>query len=306
MTSYTWSFLFVFLAGLCASISSLMMRRTLSSRHGTAGGYLSFYFLVSFLCAATLNSLFTFKQPWSPTMTLLGGLTGLLVIALMITMGLALGTGPSGLTFAFQNSGSILPPLLMALLFKSAFGFSISLGNIIGMLLVIGGLFWAARTKKTGVISKRWLTFALLTFFCQAIILSIFQWRCLLIEDNLPSHPLIPFRCLQSEDLWFMPAMFFSAWCFQLIYFFYSERRLLYKAEWIGGGVGGIANGLSTCFLLMATRMANSQEKVMLFPLFAVLVILLCNLYGRIIYRESVNWAANACCTAGIFVGTLF
>lgn len=305
--SALWSTFLILVAALNASLSGLMMRRTLGKEGSSVNGYLTFYFLISCLFASLLNSILSTRQPLSLSMISLGGITGLLVVALMVTMGFALEKGPSGLTFAFQNSGSIVPPLLMALIFKGSFGFSLSLGNIGGMILVIAGLFWAARNGKSAErLSSNWIIYALLTFLCQATILTIFQWRCLLIESDLPSHPLIPFHCRPQEENWFMPAMFLSALLFQGFYFFFIERRIFTKQELIGGSLGGIANGLSTFFLLLAIRIATPVEKAMLFPLFAVLVILLCNIYGRAFYKETVNWKANACCILGIVVGTLF
>ena len=237
-------------------------------------------------------------------MIFIGASAGLLISLLMFTMGKALQNGPSGLTFSFQNSGAILPPLLLALIFSKPFGFSLSLGNLAGMILVIAGLFWSAIGESKVALRKTWVAYALLTFVVQGLILSIFQWRCLLIQEGLPTHKLIPFSCPSSSDQWFMPALFFASAIYQALYFCVAERRLPRRIEIFGGSWGGVANGLSTFFILKATRVASLDEKVMLFPLFTVMVVLLCNVYGKMFYHEKISWRANALAALGIFIGT--
>lgn len=235
---------------------------------------------------------------------LVGFSVGLLISLLMFIIGKALQHGPSGLTFSFQNSGAILPPLLLATIFNKPFGFSISFGNLLGMIFVISGLFCATIGQSKVSVRKTWVAYALLTFIAQGLILSIFQWRCLLIQEGLPTHVLIPFSCPSSADLWFMPALFFSSWLCQVLCFSCSERRLPYISEITYGSLGGIFNGLSTFFLLKATNVASIEEKAMLFPLFTVIVVLLCNLYGRLFYNETISWKANALAILGIIIGT--
>lgn len=299
------SFLLASLGALSASFSSLAIRKTIEYK-GEVGGYLAFYFFISFLSAACANLWIMPHSLFSPVMAFVGAGTGVLVIALMATLGLALKTGPTGLTFAFQNSGSVFSPLLMTFAFGASFGFPLSLANSIGMGLVVAGLFWATRGGDNRIQSKQWIFFALATFTCQALILSIYQWRCLLIATHLSDHFLVPFRCQTEEEIWFMPAMFFCAFILQALYFGIRERRFCRPSELIGGAIGGIANTTSTLLLLFATKVATPTENAMLFPLFAVLIIFLCNLYGKFLYQEKVNWAANALLAIGIFVGTLF
>lgn len=298
-------YFFIFLGSISASFSSLALSKSL--HHGASiRGYLSSYFLVSFLISSLLNGIFSFNISFNVPMSLLGLVVSFLIMGLMFWMGKAIQKGPSGLTFAFQNSGAILPPLLMALIFKEPFGFSLTIGNLIGIGLVTLGLFWAAIGTSKISLRKEWLWYALLIFFVQGLILTIFQYRCLLIQEGLPSHFLIPFSCSQEADLWFMPVIFFSAWVCQVFNFSFSEKRLPKMSEMIGGSLGGLANGLSTFFLLRATLVATPVEKAMLFPLFTVLVILLCNLYGKLMYKEIIPWKAHAFAMLGIFIGMSF
>ncbi len=290
-------------ASCCATGSSFAMRSTLG-RKGTAGGYLSFYFLASFLLSVAIQ----FKGAALPTFSLPIALTGLLtgfcVVGLMSTIGYALKKGPSGLTFAFLNCGSIMPPLLMALIFSEPFGFSLSVPHLIGCVLVLFGLFWAARGSKNTGMSKSWPFLAALIFLFQSLILTIFDWRCLLFQEG-PSHLLIPFHCEAAADVWFMPMMFLSAFTIQSLLFFSRERRIWAPVEFLGGGLGGVVNGISSFLLLTATSTSLPAEKVMLFPLFAVLTIIFCNFFGQWIYKEKVPWYALGCCALGICIGVL-
>jgi hypothetical protein len=298
-------FFLVFFASVSASFSSLALSKTLY-RGASAGGYLFFYFLSGFLISSFFNGIVFSHIPMNFNMTCLGIAVGLLIPVLMFAIGKALQTGPSGLTFSFQNSGAILPPLLLAFCFNKSFGFFLSFENLIGMILVILGLFWAAVGHAKVSVRKIWIVYALLAFIVQGLILTIFQWRCLLFQEDLPSHALIPFSCPSNADLWFMPALFFSAWIYQALRFSYSEKRLPRFPEIIGGSLGGIANGLSTFLLLKATYLASIEEKTMLFPFFTVMVVLFCNLSGRIFYQEKIPWKANALAALGILIGTAF
>lgn len=298
------TFLWVALAAAAASVSSFAVAQSLR-KGASIRGYLLIYFFICFLVACGINGLFTFQHSFCPSVCVLGSMAGFSSVGLMILLGKALHKGPPGLTLAFLNSSSIVPPILMALIFKAPFGFTLTLGNLFGMVLVILGLFWAAKRSSQEPFPKKWLFYTLFAFGFQVLMLTLFQWRSLFIKEDLGSHLLIPFHCTAEDDLWFMPSMFFVAFLFQLA-FFLSEKRFPKMVEIKGGLVGGIANALSTFFLLTATTLAVAYEKTMLFPLFTVLVILLCNLCSRILYKEAVHWKANACCALGIFIGLLF
>lgn len=48
--------------------------------------------------------------------------------------------------------------------------------------------------------------------------------------------------------------------------------------------------------------MALPNEQTMLFPCFAVLVIVLCSGWARILYKEKFDVLANAICSIGILI----
>ncbi|MCZ6909653.1 MAG: hypothetical protein O7C56_00550, partial [Rickettsia endosymbiont of Ixodes persulcatus] len=71
------------------------------------------------------------------------------------------------------------------------------------------------------------------------------------------------------------------------------------------GIYGGITNGIGTFFMILATEASTSLEHAAIFPVFAIAVIIFCNLWGTWFYREKVNWTANGLCLLGILIGSL-
>lgn len=298
--------IYVLFAALLASGANLLMRKNIEYG-GTTRGFLVSYFLFTF--AASLILYPVGREPWSVPMLTAGGVAGVLNIGLLFFTAKALENGPPGLTFAFQNSCSVLPGILLFALFGPAFNFIVTPYLIAGLFCVLGGLFWSAKSQSTSVggakpgVTKKWLLFALGMFLIQGITLTLFQWRCLLIDSSVPAHPLIPVKCSPSEDIWFMPAMFAVASFFQILFFIFTERRLMRLSELITGFIGGLANGGATFFLLLAAKEASAFEKGILFPAFAIGVIVCCNFWGQKLYQERVNWKANALCILGVLLG---
>jgi hypothetical protein len=299
------SLLMALLAAIFASSGNLFLRKN-SDFNGNSSGYLVLHFSFSLLVGLLTSPAFRNLEDWSTPVFLTGGIVGLLNIFFMRCTAKALKLGDSGLTFAFQNSGCVLPALLLAIAFGSSFGFIINAELIIGTVFVLLGLFWAA--KKDGnsqAISTKWLTYSLLAFSLQALILTSFQWRCLLIKTDVPSHALIPFKCTALQDGWFMPGMFLTAAISQAIIFFCEQKRFLNRTEIKFGSLGGLCNGVSTVLLLQAAQFAASSQQRILFPLFAIGVIIFCNAWGQKLYKEKINWLAYGACCLGIIIAAL-
>jgi len=270
---------------------------------GSSAGYLVLHFAISLAVALILNPVWKPEIPLHLPMLALGLSIGLLMVVMMILTSYSLNTGPAAITFAFQNGGCVFPTLILFAIFGNEYGFTISPGLIFGGLLVLIGLFWAAAKQKSAKsATPSWFFFASAMFLMQTFILTLFQWKCLLTQSNLPDHTLIPFSCTLFEEGWLMPGMFIAAALFQTVYFLAKEKRGLKRGE-IGWGIlGGIGNGASTYLLLQANMAASPQEKGVIFPFFAVAVILICNAWGQWLYREKVSWPANGVCSAGIFL----
>lgn len=298
--------IYVFIASLLAAIVNFCLRKN-AEQQKSAQGYLTLYFTSSFLISfflaeATIDN-FRFVIPS------VGAIAGILNFMMMGLLSLALHIGPSGLTFSFQNSASIFPSLSLFLIFGSPLGFNMNYFILIGFCLLVAGLFLAARIQNNSTWPRatyvKWLLLVIAIFCIQGVILSLFQWRCLLLLDNVQDHPLIPWKCAIQEDAWFMPGFFFIPTILQLFIFGFYERRWPSFRESFLGLMGGLFNGGATCFLLMATQQANPNEKMILFPLFAVCVICLCNLWGKALYDERIYWPGMLLCLAGVFIGSL-
>ncbi|MCE5317110.1 MAG: hypothetical protein LLG04_07075 [Parachlamydia sp.] len=294
-----WGIGLVLLSSLWTAGGNLCLRKNLDFG-GSPGGYLVAYYLFSLLGTLAVAP---FSTPFSPAMFITGGIVGALNICLMLLTAKALSIGPASLTFAFVCASSIVPSLLLPLVFGPPYGFILTAALMVGIICILLGLFWASKSKSEKASgSLKWLVFAICLLLIQGTILCLFQWRCLIMRD-LPAHPLLFISCQPEEEAWFMPGMFISAFTLQLISYLATTRRFLTKPEAGFGLLGGLANGASTFFLLWATQVATALEKGILFPCSAIATILLCNLWGQWLYRERVNWWANALCSAGIIIG---
>ncbi|MBS0625094.1 MAG: hypothetical protein JSS32_03505 [Verrucomicrobia bacterium] len=294
------AYLFIFFAAVCAASVNFCLRKNLESQK-SAAGYLALYFIFSFLVSLLLRSEFDWAS-FSWTLCSTGILAGSLNLLMMFLMAKALKVGPSSLTFAFQNSASVFPALLLFLLFGSQFGFHLNAFLILGSLCLVAGLFLSIRKDFKTTSSKTWLLLALTIFLLQGTILSIFQWRVLLQQYPAESHFLIPFSCSPREDEWFMPGFFWIPALAQTLIFFSVEKRWFSKKELFLGTVGGAFNAGSTFCLLLATKIADDHSRSLLFPLFAILVIFLCNLWGKRLYKEPIDWKGTALCLGGVLI----
>jgi drug/metabolite transporter (DMT)-like permease len=131
------------------------------------------------------------------------------------------------------------------------------------------------------------------------------QWRALFINFPGENGLFLSFDVSDAKSQWFMPMLFFSAAVIQVFAYVVTQKRLPKQPELIYGIIGGVTNGIGTFFMIWSTEVSTPVEHAMIFPIFSVMIILCCNLWGQLVYKEKVNWAANACCLAGILVGTL-
>lgn len=294
------SLVLVFCGAILAAIANFFFRK--NQDHG--GSFLAFltnYYLFSLL-ASLLITPQIFTTSWSPILSSIGGIAGALNVIMMVCTARALLNGPPGLTFAFQNAGAVFPAFLLFFLFGPTFDFILTTYHLIGIGAVLIGLYLGAQNKNNHFSHfKKWLFFAIATFFAQGIILSMFQWRCLLFIPSSISHPLIPFSCSNDQDVWFIPGFFTAASLLMILLFSFKEKRLFTRKEFFYGSISGIFNGGTTFLLVLATKLAQGGQKAILFPFFAVTVILFCSIWGKALYKEKVNWLAIGLCIFGVF-----
>lgn len=294
----------ILIAAVCATFSNYFMRRSIDVHRSTTT-FLVIQLFLSCIVAIFLNPVRLNSYSWSFSMAAFGLAAGIILGFMMRSLGKALEVGPPGLTFAMVNSASVMPGLIMALIFGAQFGYYYTKAHAIGSILVVGGLFWAGWKLEHIPNKKRWLTFAILAFVLHMTGLAWMQWRALFIKFPDTTGLLLNFDMEDVKSQWFLPMLFFGAFLVQVWNAFQSKRRFPEKREIIYGFLGGIANGAATFFLMLSTEYSSSWEHAMIFPIFAVTIIILCNVWGQWFYKEKVNWWANALCVIGLFIGTM-
>lgn len=295
---------FVSIAALFTAYQNYLLRRSTESG-GSTKAYLTLQFFSAFFLMILLNPVRTNNYSFNPSICFLGLFAGIILGIMLLSLGLAFHKGPVGLTIATLNSSTIMPAIVMATLFGAAFGHTYTLYHGIGSLFVLSGLFWAGRGLSGMSSFKQWFSFIGLAFIFHVIFLVIMQWRVLLITapDLSPFYRLMTINEAKSE--WFMPMIYLGAFLFQFIVYAISEKRFPTSIETGYGLIGGIANGCSTFFLIQATQYASKIENGMIFPIFSVLIIVFCNLWGSYLYKEKPNWRATQLCMFGLIIGTV-
>ena len=296
--------LFAFFAALLASISNLLMRLSIG-KGGSSRAYLLVQLSFSFLMMILLNPVRTMDFSVNMPSIILGLLGGVLLGAVMWSLGKSLESGPPGLSLAIINTSSIMPAIMLTLLFGSTYGHGYTLMNGMGSLLVAAGILWAGWTRDAASSKRAWLIFVTAVFIFHTLYLVYLQWWAMLLSSELPLSKLVPFHLQPLHTAWFMPAIFFSAAIFQCVVYFRNETRLPRGEEVKYGLLGGVINGGCAFFLILAPQVAKPWENAMLFPIFSVSIILICNIWAKLLYKEHVNWLANGLCIGGLLIGTI-
>lgn len=293
------SLVFALLAAGCSGLSSLFFRKNAdNSTDRSAGGYLVLFYFSSFILSFLLYPAI-WKTSINFTVLFMGMCVGLLSSLLLRLTFRALKKGPAGLTYAFQNASAIFPGLILFLLLGSNFGFTYSFIQIVGIGLVLIGLFLGASKETAG--SFKWLKYALACFVTQIFALTLIQARCVLFDCSEIGGFISNFSIPETDDVWFMPGLFGTATLVQGLLFL-REKKRIQKRETFFGCLGGIANFSSTGLLVLATKYALPFEKGILFPCFAVASMILCNLWANRLYKENFNFKTNILCSIGIFM----
>lgn len=282
---------------LMGALNNLCLRRSID-----VGVQTKSYLVFQFGSSAGLAFLFfylrgggeveTFSWVFS-TLSLIGGLC----LALMMWgIGGALALGPPGLSLSAFNGVSLLPPLVMSLLVGEEGGYVLQVSHLLGLLFVALGLGWSAKTSPPSSRKQGWGKRLALALVAHLALLLVVEWRAYLMRGPLGTN---------AGGYWFTPLLFFSATLLQIILFWKQERRLPQFKEAAFGFLGGILAGSSVTLLIAAPEIATPKESIMLFPLFAILLIFLCNLWGRWLYKEAVHWGGVTLSLLGVCVGSI-
>ncbi len=287
------------LAASCfASLSNFCMRRSIDSG-GTARAFLTVQLSIATLAAFLLGPVRTGEFDVNLPVIAAGITAGLVLGWMLQTLGRALECGPPGLTFAMLNASTVMPAIIMALFFGAAYGCIYTPWHAIGSLFVLAGLFWAGKGLQGLASARAWILFSLLTFSLHVLFLVIMQCRVLVLNSSMASL---------ASDLanpWFLFFIYLAAAALQAGIYLTKERRVPKSDEGFYGLFGGIGNAMSTFFLIWATEAASALERAVIFPIFSIAIIVICNLWGQRLYQEKVHWKACQLCLLGLFIGTV-
>jgi len=298
----------VCLASLFLAIANFLMRKSIDAG-GKANAYLLIQLSICFLISIMLGPVKENSYSINSQIAFFGLLTGIVLIVLLATLGKALETGPSGLTFSILSAAAVFPILIMVAFFGKAYGFFYTPWHAIGSFFVLIGLFWAGKyasdpaPQVPGVKQKKiWIFLVSAMFILHILLLVLYQGRALILSMD-------PFPFLLSREkmnsAWFVPMMYAGAVAIQLGTLLKTQKRWPNKKEWIYGSFGGFFNSLCTFFLLQGTQSAHGLQHSIIFPLYSIGTIFFSNLWSQWFYNEKVHWRACQVCMAGIFLGSI-
>lgn len=284
------------LASIFTTLSSLFFRKNADRAIlRSPSAYLLFFYFFA-LVASFVFTKGIWNTPVNFIILAIGACVGVFSSTVMFLTSRALSKGPAALTFAFQNASAIFPGLILFFFLGSDFGFSCSYMQLAGMCLVLTGLFLGAKreAETQSEVSSDWIKYALACFLVQIFALTFIQGRCILFEG-------VDFKVSPEDDVWFMPGQFGAAFLIQL-WLCLKNKQGVELREMAYGSLAGAANFSSNSLLLLATKFALPIEKSILFPLFAVSSMILCNVWANRLYKESFNLRTNAICSLGILM----
>lgn len=296
--------LLALIAGAFIPLTNLTLRKSIDIG-GSAKGYFVFQMIFSFLFAILLGPVRNNDYSIPPSVAILGMIAGLLLSVLLFALGRAVETGPPGFTFAILNSATVMPGLLMALVFGASLGFVYNVWHALGSILVLMGLFWGAKGLQAMKDVKTWLFFSALMFAFHMLLLSLYQFRAMLMKLPHPEQLVSFFTAEEIKSEWFTPCMFLASGLVQSFVYLQSRTKSFKSGEVFYGMAGGLFNLLCTFFIIWATERATHLENAVIFPVFSVIGIVLTNMWGQRLYKEQVNWRACQLCVFGLFVGTV-
>ncbi|MBX7067097.1 MAG: hypothetical protein K1X28_07690 [Parachlamydiales bacterium] len=296
--------LYALIAGIFLPLTNLTTRKSLDVG-GNTKGYFVFQMLSTLICAYLFGPVRTGDYSITAPAAILGSLAGVLLFLMLSSLGKALQKGPPGLTFAVLNSATVVPGIVMAVLFGASLGYEFKFAHAVGCSLVLFGLFWAGKGLQGLKETNRWVVFCVSMFLFHILILTLYQWRGLLLNPERPADlfAFISYDQIKSEC--FVPFMFLASGILQTIVFLRDEKRMPQKSEVLYGVTGGVFNFLVTFFLLKAAVSASPIENAVIYPIFSVVGIILTNAWGQKLYQEQVNWRACQVCACGLIVGTV-
>lgn len=292
------------LAAVCAAITNFFMRKSIDSG-GTTRAYLAIQMMIALLIVLMLGPAKNPGTSFEWAIAILGLGSGLLLALMLYSLGKALEKGPPGLTFSILSSATIVPSIVLALIYGETLGCNYTMAHGIGSLLVVLGLFWAGSGLQGMQDKKKWIQFSFAMFALHVALLVIFQWRGILMGLENPELIASAFTKQVLSSQWYLPMLYLAAFVFQMTIFLKNKNPMPTKQEWVCGVGGGLGNGLCTFLMIFGSEVATDGERAVMFPLFSIATIVFSNLWSQILYKEKINWKASQVCAFGILIATV-
>lgn len=297
------AFVWMVISGLAAALSNLCMRRSMDIK-GSARVFFMFQLFLTFFILLLMHPIRVNNYELNLYILLMALACGISLGMMKWMISKALRRGPASLTFATVNSASVVPPLVIGGFFGTFFEFSFSTQNIVGSVLVVLGLFWATWNQQGYLQKRTWIIFVGLAFLLHSLFLILTQGHILLLKNEHLIYELFKKGSQNLASEWFMPLVFAFATIFHLSLYMITIRQIPQKTEIFWGLAGGVANGISAFFFMKGVEVASLDQQAFIFPVFSVMLILSCNIWGQWLYKEKVNWRANIVCLVGTVIGT--
>lgn len=235
-----------------------------------------------------------------------GIITGLFYALMMYGVTTAQTYGSSSLIFSLQNGCTLLPPIILSLLFGAEMGFNYKWMHLGGGLLVILGFLGAFYQKESKEKNPLFYRYLFLMLFAQTALIFFLQFSDVLRKNATSLHPLIFANLHQGEVHGVFPIFFTSAFLFSLFFLKRAkdteERVGPNRTQVIYAILGGMLGALGGKILDIALHYCKENwENLIIMPMLAVSQIFLCSLFGVLLYKEKVRWLFLFLAMAGIF-----
>jgi len=291
--------IFALIAGMFIPLTNLCLKKCVDIS-GDAKAFFVLQMGSSFIIALSFGPLLEKNFSVSLSTALFGIITGVTLALMLLCLGKAIEKGPPGFTFAMLHSATIVPGLLMAIIFGVTFGYEYNFWHGAGSFLVLVGLFLGAKGMVEIKERNKWLLFSFATFGFHVLLLFLFQLKAVM-ANHVETFNLLTLEEIQNP--WFTPFMFLSCGLIQFMIYLRADREVSKRGEVYFGLAGGVFNFLCTFFLIWATEVASSLENAIIFPIYSVVGIILTNLWGQKLYQERVNWKACQLSVFGLIIG---
>ena len=295
------SIIWMIFSGAFVTGVNYMMRKSLDK----GGSVLAYLIMQMGLACVTSFFLNPFKlglPPVSMGCAVLGIFGGLCFGLMMPMLAKALEKGPAGLTFAFLNTSCILPGLILGLLLGKSFGFVLKEEALFGMFIVFLGVFLTGLNSKENRLSSSWMFFCLLTILFHVGLLISIQIKPVLQNETFAQLLQWPYPFTKESGSWFMPISFAVGTIIQLLRLAIEKGKSWTYNGFKYGVVAGILNGAAVLCMEHAFVISNPSQSLILFPLYAVTIIIGTQIWSRLIYKEPIAWVSCILCSLGIFV----